>query len=298
MIDIRHLTKYYGRKKRGVIDLSLEVKEGEIFGFIGPNGAGKSTTIRTLLNYIFPTSGKATIMGLDMIKDTVEIRKQIGYVPSEVNYYKEMTVKDFLVYSTAFYTRDGQERLTELSERFELELDRKIGDLSFGNKKKLAIVLALSSKPKILFLDEPTSGLDPLMQSVFFEVLEEEKKQGTTIFFSSHVLSEVQKVCDRVGIIKEGQLIKIETIEEILKTRAKNVRIVSEHLKLEPNEMILNLKQRGNTYLFTYTGDIQSLLDMLKDVDVLDLSIVEPTLEEIFMHYYSKEVDSHEIVDA
>jgi ABC-2 type transport system ATP-binding protein len=289
MIKINELTKYYKKHSRGILDLSLEVKKGEIFGFIGPNGAGKSTTVRTLLNFIFPTSGTASVMDFDIVKDTVEIRKNVGYIPSEVNYYNDMYVSDFLKYSTKFYTNDFEERLNYLSERLELDTNKKIGDLSFGNKKKVAIVLAFAYQPEILILDEPTSGLDPLMQSVFFELLEEEKKRGATIFFSSHVLSDVQRVCDRVGIIKEGRLIKIETIEDILKTKAKNIKIISDNLKIKEDEKIINLKQIGNRYNFTYKGEISDLLKIINGADIKDLAIVEPTLEEIFMHYYSRE---------
>jgi ABC-2 type transport system ATP-binding protein len=297
MIKIQHLTKYYQKHARGILDVSLEVKEGEVFGFIGPNGAGKSTTVRTLLNLIFPTSGTAAIMGLDVVKDSVEIRRNVGYIPSEVNYYGDMMVKDFLIYSTKFYTDDFMDRLDYLANKLELDLNRRIEDLSFGNKKKVAIVLAFVYRPKVLILDEPTSGLDPLMQSVFFELLEEERKRGATIFFSSHVLSDVQKICDRVGIIKEGRLIKIESIEEIIKTRAKNIRIVSDDIDLKENETIVDLKHRNSTYTFTYKGEISHLIEMLKGVIIRDLSITEPTLEEIFMHYYARENETHDAID-
>ncbi len=297
MINIEHLTKYYGKHARGILDLSLEVKKGEIFGFIGPNGAGKSTTVRTLLNFIFPTSGTATVMGLDILKDTVEIRRHVGYIPAEVNYYDDMTVRDFLLYSVGFYEGVFQERMNELVEKLELDMDKKIGDLSFGNKKKVAIVVAFATEPELYILDEPTSGLDPLMQSRFFDLLEEEKRRGATIFFSSHVLSDVQRICDRVGIIKEGRLIKIETIDEILKTKAKNVRIISDNLVLKENGNIVNLKQNLNTYTFTYKGDMNYLLKSLQNYNIIDLSIVEPSLEEVFMHYYAKGDEDNEVVD-
>ncbi|QLY40907.1 ABC transporter ATP-binding protein [Hujiaoplasma nucleasis] len=286
MIYTKDLSKYYNKKSRGIIDLSLDIKEGEIFGFIGPNGAGKSTTVRTLLNFIFPTSGQGKIMDLDIVKDSVLIRKNVGYVPSEVHYYNDMIVEDFLKYSTDYYTDDYQERLYELSDKLELDLKRKIGDLSFGNKKKVAIVLALVYQPKILIFDEPTSGLDPLIQSVFFELLKKEKERGTTIFFSSHVLSDVQKICDRVGIIKEGRLIKVETIDDILKNKAKNVRIQSDDFNLIEDEHVIDLNIVNNRYHFTFTGNISDLLKKIADYHIEDISITEPTLEEIFMHYY------------
>lgn len=289
MIKTKALTKYYGKNTRGIIDVTMDIKEGEIFGFIGPNGAGKSTCVRTLLNFIFPTSGEATVMDLDIIKDTVEIRRNVGYVPSEVHYYNNMIVEDFLKYSTEFYTNDYEERLHDLAKRLELDLSRRVGDLSSGNKKKVAIVLALVYQPKILFFDEPTLGLDPLIQSVFFELLEEEKERGATIFFSSHVLSDVQKICDRVGIIKEGKLIKIENIEDIMKTRAKNIRIESDDFDLEENDQIVNLKKIKDSYHFTYKGKINDLMKKIESYKIKDISITEPTLEEIFMHYYNKE---------
>lgn len=289
MIKTKELTKYYGKNARGIIDVTMDVKEGEIFGFIGPNGAGKSTCVRTLLNFIFPTSGQAKVMDLDIIKDTVEIRRNVGYVPSEVHYYKNMIVKDFLKYSTEFYTDDYEERLQELAKRLELDLTRKVGDLSSGNKKKVAIVLALVYQPKLLIFDEPTLGLDPLIQSVFFDLLRKEKERGATIFFSSHVLSDVQKICDRVGIIKEGKLIKVEHIEDIMKTRAKNVRIQSDDFDLKEDDEIVDLKKIKNSFHFTYKGKINDLLNKIKSYKIDDISITEPTLEEIFMHYYDKE---------
>ena len=297
MIDIRNLTKYYNKNARGILDITLEVKEGEVFGFIGPNGAGKSTTVRTLLNFIFPTSGSATVMDLDIIKDTVQIRKNVGYIPSEVNYYNDMIVKDFLVYSTKYHTNVYEERIAYLAEKLELDLTRKVGDLSFGNKKKVAIVLAFAYQPKILILDEPTSGLDPLMQSKFFELLEEERKRGATIFFSSHVLSDVQRICDRVGIIKEGRLIKIETIEDILKTQAKNVKIVSDDLVLKESKKIINLTKSNNRYSFVYKGKVDDLLKLVSGAHIIDMSINEPTLEEIFMHYYLREDENNETLN-
>lgn len=291
MIKLDALTKYYKKHARGILDVTLEIKKGEIFGFIGPNGAGKSTTVRTLLNLIFPTSGAATVDGLDIVTDTIEIRKMVGYIPSEVNFYDDMYVKDFIHYACSFHGEIDQPFMDTLVEKLELDLNRKIEDLSFGNKKKVAIVAAMVTHPKILILDEPTSGLDPLMQSVFFQLLEAEKKNGTTIFFSSHNLSEVQRICDRVGIIKEGRLIKVETVEDIMKTRAKTVRIKTEDT-FESTADMINIERVNGYVSFVYTGEMKKLIHLLSTINVSDVSITEPALEEIFMHYYEREDQS------
>jgi ABC-2 type transport system ATP-binding protein len=201
------------------------VQEGEVFGFIGPNGAGKSTTIRTILNFIQPTKGKAKIFGLDCFTQSEKIKNEIGYLPSEVHCYDDMKVKDLLNYSAKFYKKDCRLRITELCDSLELNTDKKLEELSFGNKKKVGIVQALLHEPKLLILDEPTSGLDPLMQNKFFEILKEENKKGVTIFFSSHVLTEVQKMCDRVAIIKEGKILNIESIDNLRANTYKKIKI-------------------------------------------------------------------------
>lgn len=288
MIKLEQLTKYYNKKSRGIIDVSLEVHPGEIFGFIGPNGAGKSTTVRTLLNLIYPTSGSAQVDGLDIVKDTIAIRKQVGYIPSEVNFYGDMTVKKFIKYVSSFNGEVDEGYMDHLVEMLSLDVDRKIEDLSFGNKKKVAIVTALVTKPKILILDEPTSGLDPLIQNKFFQILDAEKKKGTTIFFSSHNLSEVERICDRVGIIREGKLVRVETIEDILKSKSKRVKIKTKDTLKITDQMIQVEHQNGNIS-FIFNGSIDELLKQLSAINIEDLSITEPTLEEIFMHFYEKE---------
>ncbi|MFA6983989.1 MAG: ABC transporter ATP-binding protein, partial [Sedimentibacter sp.] len=199
VIEIKNLSKYYG-KHRGIEDVSFTVEEGEIYGFIGPNGAGKSTTIRTLLALIHPTSGNATIFGMDCIKEAHKIAKSVGYLPSEAYYYENMKVRELLKYSSDLYQIDCSERINELKERLKLDDTRKISDLSFGNKKKVGVVAALLHSPKLIILDEPTNGLDPLIKETFFEILKEENIKGATILYSSHVLSEVQKACSKVAI--------------------------------------------------------------------------------------------------
>ena len=207
IIKTEDLTKYYGNAK-GIERVNLSIEAQEIFGFIGPNGAGKSTTIRLLMGLIFPTSGSMRIFGKDPLIHGPEIRKSVGYLPSEVFYYEKMKVIDLLKYTAGFYKKDCNKRLYELSEIMALDLNRPIEDLSYGNKKKVGIVQGLLHEPKLIILDEPTSGLDPLMQQNFFDLIKEENKKGSTIFFSSHILSEVQALCNRVAIVKNGGIVK------------------------------------------------------------------------------------------
>jgi ABC-2 type transport system ATP-binding protein len=288
VIKTRNLTKYYG-KSRGILDLNLEVEEGEIFGFIGPNGAGKSTTIRTLLGLIFPTSGKGYVLGKDIVKETKEIKKHIGFMPSDVNYYDKMDVAELLRYSANFYEADCEERIRELADTFSLDLDRKILDLSQGNKKKVSILQSLIHTPKLLILDEPTSGLDPLMQAKFFEVLRRENQKGTTVFFSSHTLSEVQKMCKRVAIIKEGRIIAVEDIDTLRKKQLRKVQVeFSQASGLKGLDLpgMRSPRIENGILSFMYAGKMEDLVAALARDRVADLLIEEPTLEEIFLHYY------------
>lgn len=291
IIEIKQLTKYYG-KARGIIDVSFDVKEGEIFGFIGPNGAGKSTTIRTLLSLIYPTSGSATIFGKDCIKEGHIIRKDIGYLPSEVFYYDNMKVLDLLNYSASFYGKTDKKRLQYLADVMDLDLTRKIEDLSYGNKKKVGIVQGLLHSPKLIILDEPTSGLDPLMQQKFFDLILEENKKGATVLMSSHILPEVQKLCSRVAIIKEGRIIRMEEIASMRQTTYKKIKLEFENTvpeKINSLEGINNLMVQHNTATFLFKGNINQVIETLYKEPLLNATIEEPDLEEIFMHYYSKE---------
>ncbi|MCX7922067.1 MAG: ABC transporter ATP-binding protein [Clostridia bacterium] len=290
-IEIRNLTKYYG-KSRGIIDVSFDVKQGEIFGFIGPNGAGKSTTIRILLALIYPTSGSATIFGKDSIKYAPEVMKDVGYLPSEVFYYDGMKVIDLLRYSASFYKKDCSKRIKELSEAMDLDLTKKIDDLSFGNKKKVGIVQGLLHEPKLIILDEPTSGLDPLMQQKFFELLEHENKKGATILLSSHVLSEVQRLCNRVAIIKEGKIIKLEAMNALNEENFKRFKIdVAADIPKNYFQFdgVNDLQVKGKTHSFLFKGNINEITQKLAGIKISNLWVDEPDLEEIFMHYYSKE---------
>ncbi len=287
-IELKTLTKQYGNS-RGIIDIDLQVKEGEVFGFIGPNGAGKSTTIRTILNLILPTRGEAKVFGLNCFTETEKIKQLIGYLPSEVHYYDDMKVSELLKYSAGFYKKDCSKKIKELSELLELNTNKKLEELSFGNKKKVGIVQALLHEPKLLILDEPTSGLDPLMQNRFFEILKEENKKGVTIFFSSHILTEVQKMCDRVAIIKEGRILKIETIENLRVNTYKKIKIhfaKPEIAAFNGFPGVTNRTATDNSVEFLYSGQIDRVLKELHEYDLTNLWIEEPQLEEIFMHYY------------
>lgn len=287
LIEFKQLTKYYG-EVCGCKNINFTVNEGEIFGFIGPNGAGKSTTIRTMLGLMFPTSGTVEIFGKDAFTDGPEIRKEIGYLPSEVFYYENMTVKQLLNYSASFYDGDFSERIKYLSDVMELDLERKINALSYGNKKKVGIVQGLLHRPKLIILDEPTSGLDPLMQQKFFNLIKEENKNGSTVLFSSHILSEVQALCHRVAIIKEGEIISIQNIAELKKESYKKVIIRGTKLNkdIANLEGVSNVEIKDKKISFMFNGDLNALVTSLSKVQIEDIIIDNPTLEEIFMHYY------------
>lgn len=287
IIEVDQLTKFYGKAK-GIENVSFKVDEGEIFGFIGPNGAGKSTTIRLFLGLIHPTSGNAKIFGKDCIQYGPEIRQDIGYLPSEVFYYDRMKVMDLLKYSASFYKKDCSERTRELADIMELDLKRRIDDLSYGNRKKVGIVQGLLHQPKVILLDEPTSGLDPLMQQKFFNLIREENKRGATIFFSSHILGEVQKMCNRVAIIKEGGIINVQDIKSLQDENYKKIKIASDNLDEKKFTVsgVTNLERHNGAINFFYRGDINVIMRLISAQEILDVTIEEPTLEEIFLHYY------------
>ena len=285
MLRIENLTKYYGNI-RGVENLSLELKDGEIFGFIGPNGAGKSTTIKCIMNFINKTSGNIYINDILVEDKNFEYKNLIGYLPSEIHLYDDYTVLEMFKYSSLFYSNKALKRALELRKRLELETNIKIENLSLGNLKKVGIVLALMHEPKLLILDEPTSGLDPIIQEEFFNILKEEKKKGTTIFFSSHVLSEIKKVCDRVGIIKEGHLIKVDTISNFNKNNYLNIHIESKDIEKISKELNIDIINNN----FIYQGDINILINKLSKYKIDKLLINEPEIEELFIDYYKEEV--------
>ena len=286
IVEIQNLTKYYG-KIRGVENLSLKLEEGEIFGFIGPNGAGKSTTIRSIMTLINKTSGKVLIENKEFNKDDVEIKEKIGYLPSEIYLYDDLTVKEMLDYHESFYTKDIHKRRTELVKRFELDEKKKIEDLSLGNLKKLGIILAFMHEPKILILDEPTSGLDPIMQNVFYDLLNEEKAKGNTIFYSTHILNEVSKICDRVWIIKDGKLIKVENMEELSQKSLTFVTVTSEQVKEIAKDLKADIvSEDENTIKFRNSLPHDELIKMLAKYKIDRVLIEEATLEDMFLHYY------------
>ena len=289
ILEIRNLTKYYGNI-RGVEDVSLELKEGEVFGFIGPNGAGKSTTIRSIMHLLNRTSGWILFQGKEFHRNDTEIKEMIGYLPSEVYLYDDLTVKEMLDYHETFYKKDIHARRQELVELLKLDESKNIEDLSLGNLKKLGIILALMHGPKLVILDEPTSGLDPIMQNVFYEILLKEKEKGTTIFYSTHVLSEVSKICDRVGIIKDGHLIKIENIEELSNKKLTYVTVTSKECEQIIQELGCKIiSQSDNTVKFANSMPSGELLQVLVKYPIDKLLIEEPMLEDLFMHYYSEE---------
>ena len=288
-IKTSRLTKYYG-KARGILDLDLTVEQGACFGFIGPNGAGKSTTIRTLLGLIAPTSGTAQVLGRDIVTERREILRSVGYLPSEATFYPGMRVSEVLKLSADLRGQDCAAEARFLCDRLQLDTAGKVDELSFGNRKKVAIVCALQSCPPLLILDEPTGGLDPLMQRAFFEIIRERSRAGATVFLSSHVLSEVQRNCTRAAVIREGRIIACGSIEELAKSSAKRVTVHGA-ADLGGLDGVKDCKTLDGAVSFLYNGDINRLLERLSVSAIDDLSITEPDLEEIFLHFYEKEED-------
>lgn len=287
------LTKYYG-KSRGIIDLDLEVEKGEFFGFIGPNGAGKSTTIRILTGLIKSTGGSAKIFGKDVRKEKDKILSKVGYLPSETMFYSGMKVKDILKLSANLRRKECTEEAKVLCERLQLDTEKKIEELSFGNRKKVGIVCVLQHNPRLCILDEPTSGLDPLMQREFFDILRERNEKGTTIFLSSHVLSEIQRNCNRAAIIREGRIIACDSVEALSKTNARRVTVRGK-IDLKMLKKVKDIQKSENSISFLYGGDINELLKVLTAGNITDLTVAEPDLEEIFMHYYEDGGDRNDI---
>lgn len=274
MIEITDLMKTYG-KHRGVENVSFSVKKGEIFGFLGPNGAGKSTTIRSMLGLIRYDKGQIRICGLDAQRDKEKILQRVGYMPSEAWFYPGMTIREVLKLSAEVRKMDCSREADMLCERLQIDEKRKISELSLGNRKKVSIVCAMQHKPELFVFDEPTSGLDPLMQNVFFELIKEYVEQGATCMLSTHVLSEIRNHCDRVAIMREGKLIVTDTVEHLLASKSKRIKMIRD----------------GKSLDFIYKDDLNNLYKELKDHNIEDILIEEPSIEEVFMHYYKKGED-------
>lgn len=286
-IETKGLTKFYG-KARGIEDLNLTVEEGEIFGFIGPNGAGKSTTIRTLLGLIRKTGGNASVLGMDIEKDSERIRREVGYLPSEATFYGGMRVGEILEFSAKLRRMDCREEAKRLCERLELDPSRKVGELSLGNRKKVGIVAAMQHKPRLYILDEPTSGLDPLIQRAFFALLKERNAEGATVFLSSHVLSEIGRHCERAGILREGRLIKEERVDKLTGTGVKRVTLHGVSALPEIDGM-RDLKIGDSDASFLYSGRADTLIKALAGLTFTDITLTDPDIEDVFLHYYTKE---------
>ncbi|MFC4439301.1 MULTISPECIES: ABC transporter ATP-binding protein [Natrialbaceae] len=297
-IEVSGLTKYYG-DVRGAEDVTFDVDRGEIFGFLGPNGAGKSTLIRVLLGLLEPTRGEARLLGYDVTArdELLEAKRNLGYLPSDVAFYDRVTGSEILDY---FGRIRGEERRAELLERFPVPLDRNVKAYSSGNRQKLAIVATFMHDPDLVIMDEPTSGLDPLVQNEFYDLLEEQRERGRTAFFSSHILSEVRRVCDRVGIIRDGRLIELDTVEGLL---AESGTVVRVHLAETPDPKALrvpgvssvervdsadepDLETDGGTYHLVFSREFDALIDRLSEYTVEDLEIRDASLEDVFMHFY------------
>lgn len=285
-LEVRNLKKYYG-KTRGVEDVSFSLEKGEVFGFIGPNGAGKSTTIRSILNLINKTGGHVLIHGKEFHSNDVDLKKIIGYLPSEVFLYDDLTVKAMLDYHEHFHGFGTHAKRAELVKLLELDESKKLEDLSLGNKKKVGIVLALAHDPEIIILDEPTSGLDPIMQQTFYRIIREEKAKGKTIIYSTHILGEVSKICDKVGIIKDGRLIKTDDVENLTQNSFCIVTVTSPEADIIQTSLSAEiLSAEDNTVKFKTEVPADQLIKHLAQYKIDKVFIEEPTVEELFMHYY------------
>ena len=285
VIEMSHLTKNY-RKARGIVDLNLSIEEGEFFGFIGPNGAGKSTTIRTLLGLITPTSGSAAVFGKP-VSHAATYLSDVGYMPSEAMFYGRMRVGELIAFSAKIRKKDCSAEAKKLCERLALDTGKRIEELSLGNRKKVAIVCAMQHKPRLYILDEPTSGLDPLIQKEFFDLLRERNRDGATVFFSSHVLSEVQRNCTRAAIIREGRLVVTDSMEHLSKSNTKRITLHGV-TQLPDSILAKSVTVIDDMVSFLYQGNMKTLITELDKLPVTDMTVVEPELEEIFLHYYAK----------
>lgn len=295
-IDCQQLSKRYRHRDTYALqNLTLQVMPGEIYGFLGPNGAGKSTAIRTLMNFIQPTSGQASILGFDIVADSVSIKKHVGYLSGDLAMYRKLTGREFLDYMEGVQPATSRSYRQNLVKRLKADIDKPLGDLSRGNRQKIGIIQAFMHQPVVLILDEPTSGLDPLMQEEFYELLGEARQRDTAVFTSSHILSEVQKVCDRVGIIRDGHLIAERSITEMTAEAAQTFDIVfAGKPPLSALKKIKGLRvsaQRGSTITVHIHGELAPLLELLAKQQVTKLDTRNLDLEEVFLHFYQDKAD-------
>ena len=296
-ISTSGLTKYYGDAP-GIIDLDLDVDTGEVYGFLGPNGAGKSTTIRTLLNFLFPTSGSGTVLGLDIVKDSLEIRKRTGYLPGDLAMYEPMTAREYLTYFANLRKVKVESKMEELAERFDLDLDRKIKDYSTGNRQKVGVVNAFMHEPELYILDEPTSGLDPLMQQEFQELITEVRDGGATVFLSSHILPEVERIADRVAIVRQSRLIAVDSVEAFKAQAHRSVTFTFDS-PVDPGtftalEHVTEADPRndGEILVLTVKGDMDEVVKTAARYNVVSMSTRSGELEEVFLSYYAGTEDA------
>ncbi len=286
LLEIKHLKKYYGNS-RGVEDVSIRLDKGDIYGFIGPNGAGKSTTIRTILGLLNKNNGMVYIDDKEFDRNDISIKKKIGYLPSEIHLYDDMTVKEMLDYHEGFYDKNVNKKRAKLSKLLKLDENKKINELSLGNMKKVGIVLALMHDPEIIILDEATSGLDPIMQNILHDILLEEKKNGKAILYSSHILSEISSLCDTIGFIKDGVIIKEDNVENINKDNYTYLTITSNDIESIKKELNLEIKEeKNNTVRFINNLDSNMVIKKLSKYNIEKILIEEISLEDLFVNYY------------
>ena len=286
VLELKKLKKYYD-KTCGIEDVSLKLNKGEIYGFIGPNGAGKSTTLRTIMGLINKTSGSILFNDEELDIEDRNIKEKIGYLPSEINLYEDMTIKELLNYHESFYKKDLTKRRKELINLFKIDENKKIEDLSLGNLKKVGIVLAFLHNPEIILLDEPTSGLDPIMQNNFHKLILKEKEKGTTILYSSHILSEISNICDKVGFIKDGKIIKEDNMENIIKGNYTYLKIASKEISKIKKDLKLQIISETETEIvFLNNIEANKIISILGKYNIEKLIIEEIPLEDLFLNYY------------
>lgn len=296
VIQTRGLSKNYGsggNAVRALTNLNLEVRKGEIFGYLGPNGAGKTTTIRVLLDLIRPSSGSANVLGMDAQADSVELHRHIGFLPGELNLWKGLNGKQVVRYVASVRGQEDTRYASELAERLELDMSKKVRSLSSGNKRKLGLIIALMHKPELLILDEPTGGLDPLMQQIFNDLMREVRSEGRTVFLSSHILAEVQAICDRVGILRDGDLKSVETVDRLTHVDIRRVTLefaeavpAGAEATLATVPGVTDVSANEHALSLNLSGDFDPVLRAVSSGYIKDIRIEQPSLEEIFLTFY------------